>query len=161
MSKKTRVLALALILIVAASSLVSARQTRIGIEVGVPSVVLVFRPSPFDFKLGYDFTGLATGGGTNFIHLSADIRLIDSYQLIDFLHLFLSLGAYTQLTIETGALGFEVGARVPVGLQAFLLNGNIEVFFEVVPTFGFFPTLEAFKQWQGWLGLTLPLPKLK
>jgi len=54
-----------------------------------------------------------------------------------------------------------VGARVPIGVQAFLLDGNIEIFAEIVPTFGFLPAPSVFEVWQGWIGVTLPLPKLK
>jgi len=159
--KRYSVVALVCVMLIAVGSLASARQTRIGIEAGNPSVVLIVRPAPFDFKVGYDFTGIATGGGSNFLHVSADVRLIDSYRLIDFLHIFLSLGAYTQLTFAESTVQLGFGARVPVGLQAFLLNGNIELFLEIVPTFDFYPSLKAFKQWQGFFGITLPLPKLR
>ncbi len=156
--RKFRVIFIALILLLVFTAVANARQVRIGIEAGNPSLVLIIRPAPFDLKFGYDFTGLATGGGGNFIHLSADIRLIDSYRLIDFLHFFMSVGAYVQ--IATGQ-EFDVGARVPVGVQAFLLDGNIEIFAEIVPTFGFLPAPSVFQVWQGWIGVTLPLPKLK
>jgi hypothetical protein len=160
--RKHRFILIVVALVILLSPSVFARQTRIGIEAGSPSLVLIVRPEPFDIKVGYDFTGLATGGaGTNFIHVSGDIRLIDSYQLIDFLHLFLSLGAYAQVQFVSGSADFALGARVPVGLQAYLLSGKIEIFVEVVPTFGFLPTLNAFDQWQGWIGVTLPLPKLR
>jgi len=127
---------------------------RLGLEFGDPIAVLIIRPAPFDFKIGYDF------GGNGWLFLSADYRIVSGYQVIDFLHLFLGVGAYTQIYFEQAG-DLELGLRIPIGLQVFLVDSVIELFLEVAPTVGFMPTIQAFPRWQGYLGFTVLLPKLK
>ena len=114
--------------------------------------VLIIRPAPFDFKVGYDF------GGNGWLFLSADYRILSGYQFIDFLYLFLGVGAYTQVFFQqTDAL--ELGLRIPFGVQVFLVDNVIELFLEVAPTVGFLPTIQAFPRWQGYFGFTILVPK--
>jgi hypothetical protein len=142
-------------LLVVAAATVSAADgdgLRLGLEFGDPIAVLIIRPAPFDFKIGYDF------GGNGWLFLSADYRIVSGYQVIDFLHLFLGVGAYTQIDFEQ-ADAFELGLRIPVGLQVFLVDNVIELFLEVAPTVGFLPTIQAFPRWQGYIGFTVLVPK--
>ncbi len=57
--------------------------------------------------------------------------------------LYIGPGAYIDLRIAESGSNFGIGARVPIGLQAWVLD-PLEVFFELAPTFGIkggtFPT---------------------
>jgi hypothetical protein len=151
----TKVLGLVLILLTVAALGAFAEKgaIRLGLEFGNPTAVIIIRPGNFDFKVGYD---LRQDGN---LFLSADYRIISGYQLVDFLHLFLGLGAYAQIFFGGG--DFEFGARIPIGLQVFLLNSVLELFAEVAPTVGFLPALTAFPQWQGYVGFTVRVPRFR
>ncbi len=155
MKRAFKVSAILVLLLVVAAATVSAADRgslRLGLEFGDPIAVLIIRPAPFDFKIGYDF------GGNGWLFLSADYRIVSGYQVIDFLHLFLGVGAYTQIYFQqTDAL--ELGLRIPFGLQLFLVDNVIELFLEVAPTVGFLPTIQAFPRWQGYFGFTILVPK--
>ena len=146
--------AIAVALVVAAAGQVSAQagDFRVGLEFGQPSAVLIVRPAPLDFRIGYNFLW-----GSEFVFLSADYRIVDALPIIDFVHLFVAAGAYTQFGATTP---FQLGARVPIGLQAFLINRTIEFFIEVAPTVQFVPTVGFdLATVQGWAGFTIRLPK--
>jgi len=150
-----KVFAILVLLLVLAAATVSASDSgslRLGLEFGDPMAVLIIRPAPFDFKIGYDF------GGNGWLFLSADYRIVSGYQVIDFLHLFLGIGAYTQIFFQqTDAV--ELGLRIPFGVQVFLVDNVIELFLEVAPTVGFLPAIQAFPRWQGYFGFTILVPK--
>ena len=131
---------------------------RLGLEFGDPNAVLIIRPAPFDFKLGYNFAE-----GSESVFLSGDYRIVNGRQLfrgeevLELFHLFLGLGAYAQLRTAEGAEDpLTLGGRVPVGLQVFLLDGKLELFLEVCPTVDFLPAL-GWGGLQGFLGFTLPI----
>ncbi len=157
MKRAYKVFAILVLLLVVAATTVSALDRgnlRLGLEFGDPMVVLIVRPAPFDFKIGYDF------GGNGWLFLSADYRIVSGYQIIDFLHLFFGVGVYTQIYFDQ-ADTLELGLRVPVGVQVFLVDNVVELFLEVAPTVGFLPALEAFPRWQGYLGFAILIPKLR
>jgi hypothetical protein len=120
---------------------------RLGLEFGNPHAVLIIRPAPFDFRIGYNFTDNGN------LFFAVDYRIVNAYKIVDFLHFFLGLGAYTDIYFNPA--DFTLGARIPVGLQVFLVNNVLELFLEVAPTVGFLPALTAFPQWQGYLGFTI------
>jgi hypothetical protein len=149
-----RVLTVVMVLLAVSAAGVSAKSSgglRLGLEFGNPHAVLIIRPSPFDFKIGYNFAS------PGYLFLSADYRIIDRYRIVDFLHFFLGLGAYTQIYFEP--TDFSLGARIPLGLQVFLLDNVLELFLEVAPTVGFIPALTAFPEWQGYIGFTVRIPR--
>lgn len=155
MERAFKVFTILVLLLVVAAATVSASDSgglRLGLEFGDPMAVLIIRPAPFDFKIGYDF------GGNGWLFLSADYRIVSGYQVIDFLHLFLGVGAYTQIFFQQTDV-LELGLRIPFGLQVFLLDNVIELFLEVAPTVGFLPTIQAFPRWQGYFGFTILVPK--
>jgi len=154
-------LCVSLFLAVASGGGLFAEPMGVGLEFGNPSGVLVIRPAPFDIKIGYDFTGMGSQADGDFLHLSCDYRLIDRYALIDFLSLYLSAGGYLQILTGDTQDNIVLGGRLPVGLQAFLLDGTVEVFVELVPTVKFLPTIVAFDDWQGFVGFTVSLAGLK
>jgi hypothetical protein len=150
-----RVLLAAFVFVLAGAALAGAqglRGSRIGLEFGNPGGVIIYRPSDFDFKLGYNFAG------DEYIYLSADYRIISGYQLVDFVHFFLAAGGYGSFYFEDrgGDEGqIDIGAHIPVGLQAFLMGPTIEIFVEVAPTIRFFPAIEAFQDFHGYIGFTI------
>jgi hypothetical protein len=151
-----KVVVVLIVLFVVATATVSAANKgslRLGLEFGDPVAVLIIRPAPFDFKIGYSFEA-----DNPWLFLSADYRIVSGYQLIDFLHLFLGVGAYTQLPFQDLGTS-QLGLRIPVGLQVFLINNVVELFVEVAPTVGFLPTIQAFPRWQGYFGFTILVPK--
>lgn len=156
MKRAFKVFVVLVVLFVVATSTVSAADRgslRLGLEFGDPIAVLIIRPAPFDFKVGYSFEA-----NNPWLFLSADYRIISGYQVIDFLHLFLGIGAYTQIYFQQ-ADALQLGLRIPVGLQVFLVDNVVELFLEVAPTVGFLPTIQAFPRWQGYFGFTILVPK--
>jgi hypothetical protein len=144
-----RVLTVVMVLLALAAAGASAKSSglRLGLEFGNPNAVLIIRPAPLDFKVGYNFAA------PGYLFFSVDYRIIDRYQVVDFLHFFLGVGAYTNIYFEpTDA---DLGARIPLGLQVFLIDNVLELFLEVAPTVGFLPALTAFPEWQGYIGFTI------
>jgi len=129
----------------------SKSSLRLGLEFGNPNAVIIIRPAPFDFKIGYNFTEAGN------LFLSADYRIVSGYQIVDFLHFFLGVGVYTHIYFNPADFG--LGARIPLGLQAFLVDNVLELFLEVAPTVGFVPTITAFPEWQGYFGFTILIPR--
>jgi hypothetical protein len=151
-----KVIVILVVLLVVSTATVSAANKgslRLGLEFGDPVAVLIIRPAPFDFKVGYSFDS-----ANPWLFLSGDYRIVSGYQLIDFLHLFLGVGAYVQIPFQQMD-NLEVGLRIPFGLQVFLIDNVIELFLEVAPTVGFLPTIQAFQWWQGYIGFTILIPK--
>ncbi|MBN1835621.1 MAG: hypothetical protein JW820_07215 [Spirochaetales bacterium] len=148
MNKMAKVLCVALILLTVAAlgSFAAGGSLRLGLEFGNPTAVLIVRPGNWDFKVGWNF---ATNGH---LFLSTDYRIINAYQLVDFLHVFLGVGAYGQLYFEPTA--FQMGGRLPIGLQAFLLDSVLEIFVEAVPTLQAIPAF-GWGGLQGYVGFTL------
>ncbi len=154
MNRIVKIFLLMLVLLAAVALTVSARGTgglRLGLEFGNPHAVLIIRPTPVDIKIGYDFVPAGN------LFLSVDYRIINAYQIVDFLHFFLGLGAYVQLHFDPTRVNF--GARIPLGLQVFLIHDVLEIFLEVAPTVGFIPTIVAFPEWQGYIGFTIQIPR--
>ena len=154
MNRSLRILLLLLLLLAAVAFTASAKEKgglRLGLEFGNPNAVIIIRPEPFDFKIGYNFAEAVN------LFLSADYRIISGVQIVDVLHFFLGLGAYVQLHFTPTAVDF--GARIPIGLQAFLIDNVLEIFLEVAPTVGFLPTIVAFPEWQGYVGFTILVSK--
>ena len=157
MKRSRKIVSIVLVLLalaaVGASAKGSSGGLRLGLEFGNPNAVLIIRPAPFDFKVGYNFTR------DGYLFLSADYRIVSGYQIVDFLHFFLGVGAYANIYFEPA--DFALGARIPLGLQVFLLDNVLELFLEVAPTVGFVPALTAFPEWQGFIGFTILIPKSK
>lgn len=146
-----------LLLAAVGASAQSKGGLRLGLEFGNPNAVLIIRPSPFDFKIGYNFAG------DEYLFLSADYRIVSGYQIVDFLHFFMAVGAYTNIEFDPGK--FSLGARIPVGLQVFLIDNVLELFLEIALTVGFVPgleflptTTEGYRLPQGFIGFTILIP---
>jgi len=152
--KRFKIVIVGLLLLTCGVAGLSARDSlRLGLEFGQPLAVVIVRPAPLDFRIGYNFDEADPT-----IFFSADYRIISGYQVIDFLHMFLSIGAYTQIYLDNPDDTLDLGARIPIGLQAFLLNTALEFFVEVAPTINFVPAIEAFQDFQGFIGFTIRLP---
>ncbi len=158
--RKEAVCLVAAVVLAAAGGL-SAEPLRAGLEFGSPSGVIIIRPAPLDIKVGYDFSGIGSAAQSDFLHVSCDYRIIDQYPLVDFVSLFVSAGGYVQILTGDVQDNVVLGARLPVGVQAFLVDGTIEIFLEIVPTVKLLPTIIAFDDWQGFIGFTVPVAALK
>ena len=133
----------------------AAGSFRLGLEFGDPNAVLIVRLNPIDIKVGYSVQGIFSPGEANFLHISADYRIIQTH-LIEFLNIYLGIGAYAQ--VFTGGGGnFNLGGRIPVGINVYMLKNVVEIFFEVVPTIRFWSEL-GFGGFQGYLGFTIAMP---
>jgi len=152
LTKKIFILVLVLMAISVFNLAAACSGVRLGVEVGNPNFVFIFRPSNFDFKLGYSMAE-----GDKNVFLSADYRIVSGYPLVDFLHFFLGLGAYFQLYMdENPEEDFNLGGRVPLGLQVFLFGSAIEIFVEVCPTVTLVPE-PGFDELMGYVGFTFLL----
>ena len=138
---KRKIVLLASLLIVLSISPLFAQfrgGTRLGLAFGVPNGVLVYRPSPFDIKFGYDFTE-----GNEYVFLSGDLRLVDNRRIVGVLHGSFGIGLYGKLYPEgrEGENGpdFDGGTRIPFGLSVLLLNDFLELFVEAAPGIDLYP----------------------
>ncbi len=139
-----------------------AEPTRVGLEFGNPSGVIVIRPAPLDIKIGYDFTGVGSReGGDDYLQVSCDYRFLDRYPLADVLSLYVAGGGYVRILTAAAQDNVVLGGRLPVGLQVFVADGLVEVFVELVPTVTLLPTIVAFDDWQGFIGFTVPVSAFK
>jgi hypothetical protein len=143
-----RVLTVAMVMLALAAAGASAKSSglRLGLEFGNPHAVLIIRPAPLDFKVGYNFAA------PKYLYFSVDYRIIDRYRIVDILNFFLGVGAYTSIAFEP--TDFDLGAHLPLGLQVFLIDNVVELFLEAAPAIGFFPS----PHWagvQGYIGFTI------
>ncbi len=156
MIKKSIVFALVIVIgAVAATDLeaqMRQRDTRVGLGFGTPNTVLVVRPDPFDFKLGYDFSE-----GNEFIYLGADFRLLNQLEIQAPLHFSLGFGGYTKFYFgEDSEDFFEGGFRTPVALSLLLIDNLLELYVEVAPGVDLYPRPSfADDPVQAWLGFTI------
>lgn len=129
-------------------------DTRIGLGLGTPNTVLVVRPHPFDFKVGYDFTE-----GNQFVYLAGDLRFVNLQPLAEPVHFSLGFGGYMKFYMDSEAGSddfFEGGLRLPVGLSLLLLDDFFEIFVEVSPGIDLYPKPQfSDDPVQAWLGFTL------
>ena len=138
--KKRFVLTLMLLLLVASVPLFAqfgARNSRLGFAFGIPNGALVYRPSPFDIKFGYDFTE-----GQEFVFLSGDVRLIDNRPLVGVLHGSFGFGLFGKVYPQGhdgDDVEFEGGARIPFALSVLLLDDFLEFFVELAPGIDLYP----------------------
>jgi hypothetical protein len=130
-------------------------ERRLGLGVGIPNAVVVFRPSPFEFKAGYDFTE-----GEEYIFLSGDYLLIDARPVAPPLRFSLGLGAYGKLLLANKEedSDLEGGVRLPVGFAVRTRDQFAEFFVQLSPGLDFYPKLTFSEQpLQVWAGFTLQL----
>jgi hypothetical protein len=152
-----KVMIIALVIFCSLPSLFGA--LRLGVEGGNPSLVLNIRPEPFDFKIGWNFQQSTFGNGYNFIHISGDYRIIDSYRLVDVVHFFLSLGVYCQLyTDSQNSSAFNFGPRLPIGISILLMNKMIELYAEYAFVLSVLPSFAWECRGQGYLGFSIKTP---
>ncbi len=148
------------LLLGAASARGFAEPTRVGLEFGNPSGVIIIRPAPLDIKIGYDFTGVASREGESYLQISCDYRFMDRHALTDDLSLYVSAGGYLRVLTADTQDSVVLGGRLPVGLQVFVAEGAVEIFVEIVPTVTLLPTIVAFDDWQGFVGFTVAVTTL-
>ena len=131
------------------------RQSRIGFGVGTPNAVIIYRPAPFDFRFGYDFSE-----GNQFIFLSGDWRPTGNIQINGPLYFYFGIGGYAKFYPEADSSEdwFEGGTRLPLGLSLMFLDNVGELFIEVAPGFDLYPK-PAFSDdpVQVWAGLTFAI----
>ncbi|MFP4330923.1 MAG: hypothetical protein ACOC45_02035 [Alkalispirochaetaceae bacterium] len=157
--KRKLILAAVLLLLAGASPLFAQFRgaTRLGLAFGVPNGVLVYRPSPFEVKLGYDFTE-----GNEYVFLSGDLRLVDNRQIVGVLHGSFGIGLYGKLYPEgrdsEGSPDFDGGSRIPFALSVLLLDDFLEFFVEAAPGIDLYPKAQfADQPLQLFAGFTIDL----
>lgn len=96
-----------------------------------PGVLLSFSPDAYPIVAG---VGFSFGDGSFTMGVTADWWLYHT-NLVSVLSLYIGPGAYLDLAINNGNASLGIGARVPVGLQAWILD-PLELFLEIAPTFG-------------------------
>jgi hypothetical protein len=152
-SMTKKILIILILLVLSSALFAQGAGTRLGFGVGEPNMVLIFRPSPFDLKIGYDFTE-----GNEFLFVSGDFRIIDTRWIASIFYVSLGIGGYLRFVDMTEEPSIEGGARIPVALQILLLDDFLEFFVEVAPGFDLFPRAQlAEDPVQYWIGFTLQL----
>jgi hypothetical protein len=84
-----------------------------------------------DFIFG---VGFSAGPNATNMGLTADLWLANG-RLIDFLNFYAGVGGYGQILIADTSY-IDAGVRIPLGINAFLLNNTIELFLELAPAIG-------------------------
>jgi hypothetical protein len=108
---------------------------RLGFGFGMPNAVFVFRPAPFDLKLGYDFTE-----GNEYLFFSGDLRFVNYRNVTDFIHFSMGIGGYGKFYFDDpDKTEVEGGARLPFAVSVFLLENFLEFFLEISPGLDFYP----------------------
>ncbi len=130
---------------------------RLGGQFWNPTIAVVFRVNRFDFRAGYDFTGWGTDY-IDYLYLSTDFRIIDKLHLVGPLHFHVGIGGYLLLPVEGNENVNIFGVRAPVGLQLLFANEFVEIFMDIAPAMEIAPSLEFFKLWSGFVGVTFRLP---
>ena len=115
-----------------------AQSSRLGLAAGIPNGVLVYRPAPFDFRFGYDFTP-----GQQFVFVSGDWRFIDNQPIVGVLHFSVGVGGYGKFfprgRRDNDTFNVDWGVRVPAGLSVLLLDNFLELFLEFAPSIDLYP----------------------
>lgn len=98
------------------------------------------------------------GLGSNFsakpaIGLSVDYWIRNN-ELVDVLKWFVGIGGYVATQIDGQDSTFMIGARLPIGLNIFILDNVIEFYAEVAPTLGI-GTVNPTWGFQGSLGMRI------
>lgn len=98
--------------------------------------------SPYVFGIG-----ARANNGFIAIGMTADMWLAKG-KLIDFLNYYAGPGLFAGIAGGNGYMDLDLGLRIPVGINAFLLKNTLELFLEIAPAFGVglgnefrFPTL--------------------
>lgn len=96
-----------------------------------PGALFSFSPDeiPAVFGVGFSF-----GTDSFALGVTADWWLYYT-NLFSIVALYIGPGAYVDINIANGAARLGAGLRIPVGLQAWVLD-PLELFLEVAPTFG-------------------------
>lgn len=152
--KRFKILVLVVLIAVCGTSVASAASWRLGIEGGNPSAVVILGFRPIDIKIGYNFMG-----DSQFLHVSGEYRVYEG-RLVEFLGWFISPGVYAQLFNAGGSATLGVGAKVGIGINAYLANGTLEFFAEIAPTLEFLPGIGIGFPGQGYFGVTVKMPNL-
>ena len=91
--------------------------------------------------------GASLGTGYSAVGFTADLWMAKG-KLIDFLNYYAGPGIYLGLAGNNNDFRMNGGLRIPIGVNAFLLNNTLELFLELAPAFGIlladpvkFPTL--------------------
>ena len=96
-----------------------------------PGALLSFSLDTYPAVFG---VGASFGGGSVSLGVTADWWLYYT-NLVGILALYIGPGVYVDVKVGSGDASFGIGARVPIGLQAWILD-PLEVFLEIAPTFG-------------------------
>jgi hypothetical protein len=88
-----------------------------------------FDQTPFLFGIG-----ATIGGSQTNIGLTGDVWM-NNGQLIEFLNYYIGLGFYGQIITTENDGAFDLGGRLPIGINAYLLK-TFEFFLEIAPTVG-------------------------
>lgn len=86
--------------------------------------------APYVFGLG-----VYASNGNFHIGATADLWMAQG-KLIDFLNYYVGPGLYAGLSSASNVTVIDAGLRIPVGINAFLLNNKLEFFFELAPALG-------------------------
>ena len=96
-----------------------------------PGALLSFSPDSHPLVLG---VGASFGEGFFALGLTGDWWLYHT-GLISILSLYIGPGLYVDLNVVNENASLGIGARIPIGLQAWIID-PLELFLEIAPTIG-------------------------
>ena len=106
-----------------------------GLDTGAGGAVFYFSIPQVPFTMVGINASLDGNGGSNHIGITDDYWFYHDH-LSGILKLYVGLGFYAGITTGGDQTDFDFGGRVPIGLQAFVID-PLEIFIDVAPTFGF------------------------
>jgi hypothetical protein len=129
-------------------------ETRLGLGLGMPNTVLIFRSGPYDIKVGYDFTD-----GKEYFFLNGSYMVISSRP---FNHIFsgsLGMGLFGKFFfVSNKDEDFMGGLNIPISAEVSFIDNFLQFFALVAPGLELYPkptfTTKAIC-W--WIGFTIML----
>ena len=129
-------------------------ETRLGLGLGMPNTVLIFRSGPYDIKGGYDFTK-----GDEFFFLNGSYMVINSRP---FNHIFsgsLGMGLFAKIFFgENSDKDFMGGLNIPISAEVSFIDNFLQFFAMVAPGLELYPKPTfTTKSLCWWVGFTILL----
>ncbi|MCL2705887.1 MAG: hypothetical protein FWE72_06735 [Spirochaetaceae bacterium] len=130
-------------------------ETRLGLGLGMPNTVLIFRSGPYDIKVGYDFTD-----GKEYFFLNGSYMLINSRPFNSIFSGSLGLGLFGKVFFSEDKKddNFMGGMNIPISAEVSFIDNFLQFFAMVAPGIELYPKPTfTTKSICWWVGFTLLL----
>jgi len=129
-------------------------ETRLGLGLGMPNTVLIFRSGPYDIKVGYDFTE-----GKEYFFLNGSYMLINSRPFNRIFSGSFGLGLFGKVFFgEREDDNFMGGLNIPISAEVSFIDNFLQFFAMVAPGLELYPKpMFTTKSICWWVGFTILL----